>query len=409
MVSVIVPTYNRGYIIRRAIDSILKQTYKEYEIIVVDDGSTDNTAEIVKGYSSSRVKYIGYEVNRGANHARNVGMKAARGEYIAFLDSDNEWKEDFLETRVDVMEKDETLLMTFGRMELDYLSKRIIPQEEEGVLNEYEKLKRILLIKNVIDTNTVCIRRQCFRDVGGFDEQLPRLQDWDFFSRIIFYCEGNYRFIDDVRVKNYILNDSISNQQKRYWDARVYLFKKNIDRYRDYGIVRDIAQDIGRLLSGVPDDTKIKVVSDMVSCLSKEEVGVFALGVSEGKKAGYEKIVEKNQMILDLEKKWIECLIKGKKIANVYTDKNIAIYGFGMLGKLLYTQMTQEKIHVECIIDKYLCDEKNPLLTTSYPEEKHIDIVIVTPVLHYDEIAGDLRNKSNTTIISIADLIDAME
>ena len=92
-VSVIIPTYNRAHLVDRAIQSVLNQTYKDFELIIVDDGSTDNTEDIIKEFQKKdeRIKYIRHEENRGGSAARNTGIKAAKGEYIAFLDSDDEW------------------------------------------------------------------------------------------------------------------------------------------------------------------------------------------------------------------------------------------------------------------------------------------------------------------------------
>jgi len=90
-VSVIIPTYNRAHLVGRAIRSVLNQTYQDFEIIVVDDCSTDNTEEIVKGFNDHRIRYMRHDRNRGGSAARNTGIKASQGKYIAFLDSDDEW------------------------------------------------------------------------------------------------------------------------------------------------------------------------------------------------------------------------------------------------------------------------------------------------------------------------------
>jgi glycosyltransferase involved in cell wall biosynthesis len=97
-ISVIVPTYNRERFIIKAIDSILNQTYKDYEIIVVDDGSTDETKKALQAYS--QIKYI-FQDNGGVSSARNTGIMAAKGEWVAFLDSDDEWTEDYLSVQME--------------------------------------------------------------------------------------------------------------------------------------------------------------------------------------------------------------------------------------------------------------------------------------------------------------------
>jgi len=92
-VSVIIPTYNRAHLVGRSIQSVINQTYQDFEIIVVDDGSTDNTEDIIKEFQKKdkRIKHIKHNKNKGGSAARNTGIRAARGEYIAFLDSDDEW------------------------------------------------------------------------------------------------------------------------------------------------------------------------------------------------------------------------------------------------------------------------------------------------------------------------------
>ena len=91
VVSVVIPTYNRACLLGRAIQCVLNQSFQDIEVIVVDDASQDNSADIVNSLDDSRIKYLRHEKNRGGSSARNTGIKAARGEYIAFLDDDDEW------------------------------------------------------------------------------------------------------------------------------------------------------------------------------------------------------------------------------------------------------------------------------------------------------------------------------
>lgn len=103
-VSVVIPTYNRAELLSRAIDSVLAQTYDDFELLVVDDGSTDDTEAVVTAYDDDRVRYLAHETNRGANPARNTGIEAAEGEFVAFLDSDDEWRPRKLEAQLDRLE-----------------------------------------------------------------------------------------------------------------------------------------------------------------------------------------------------------------------------------------------------------------------------------------------------------------
>ncbi|MGC8603005.1 MAG: glycosyltransferase family 2 protein, partial [Desulfomonilaceae bacterium] len=109
LVSVIIPTYNRAHLIERAVNSVLEQTYDKLEIIVVDDGSTDNTGNVLSQLQDgdSRVRYIRHETNKGSQSARNTGIRNARGDYVAFLDSDDEWLPYKLEKQIPLFQNTE--------------------------------------------------------------------------------------------------------------------------------------------------------------------------------------------------------------------------------------------------------------------------------------------------------------
>lgn len=106
-VSIIIPTYNRSKTIKRSINSVLYQTYDDFEIIVIDDGSSDGTDKVIKEFNDSRIKYVRHELNRGASAARNTGIKLSRGKYIAFQDSDDVWVPDKLEKQMNVFKSSE--------------------------------------------------------------------------------------------------------------------------------------------------------------------------------------------------------------------------------------------------------------------------------------------------------------
>src|SRR5688500_9781977 len=102
IVSVVIPTYNRAHLIRRAIDSVVAQTFADWELIVVDDASKDDAEGVVRSYGDSRMRYVRHDVNKGASAARNTGLYAAHGEFVAFLDSDDEWLPEKLASQVEL-------------------------------------------------------------------------------------------------------------------------------------------------------------------------------------------------------------------------------------------------------------------------------------------------------------------
>jgi len=203
-VSVIIPTYNRASLIARAVNSVLSQTYKDFEIIIVDDGSTDGTEEMIKKFTDPRILYIHHEENRGSATARNTGLRVARGEYIAFQDSDDEWLPEKLERQLQILESSPRkvgLVYTdmwriAGGRKLYWRSPTVSP----------ERLPCRLM---GIGIQTAVIRKECFNKVGMFDEALHRFIDLEFFIRL----SKHYYFyhLKEALVNYYLINKSISD------------------------------------------------------------------------------------------------------------------------------------------------------------------------------------------------------
>src|SRR3989339_407607 len=115
-ISVIIPTYNRANVIGRAIKSVLGQSFEDFELVIVDDGSRDNTAEVIEHFRDRRIRYIKHKDNQGQNFALNTGVMAAMGRYVSFLDSDDEWREDMLEKVYNKFSSDPELGCVYARI-----------------------------------------------------------------------------------------------------------------------------------------------------------------------------------------------------------------------------------------------------------------------------------------------------
>lgn len=184
-VSVIIPTYNRVHLVGRAIKSVLNQTYQDFEIIVVDDASTDNTEGVVKALGDSRIRYIQHEQNRGGSAARNTGIKAAHGEYIAFLDSDDRFEPMKIAAQIDVFNRSED-----ENMVLVYTGCRSVELRSDKVRGLTRPRKRgnihkdILLANCVGTTSSILVKAGIIREIGGFDESLAANQDWELYFRL---------------------------------------------------------------------------------------------------------------------------------------------------------------------------------------------------------------------------------
>lgn len=179
-VSVVIPTYNRGWILREAVDSVLAQEYPAYEVIVVDDGSTDDTSSILRDYGN-RIRVVRQE-NRGVSTARNRGVCEATGNLIAFLDSDDLWLPGKLETQVDFFRTHTEVLICQTEETWVRNGRRVNPK------NRHKKPSGDIFEPSLelclVSPSAVMLRRELFEEMGGFDETLPACEDYDLWLRI---------------------------------------------------------------------------------------------------------------------------------------------------------------------------------------------------------------------------------
>ncbi|MPZ76518.1 MAG: glycosyltransferase [Deltaproteobacteria bacterium] len=191
-VSVVIPTCNRAHFLHAAIESVLKQTFQDFEVIVVDDASTDETADVVRGFSDARIRYLRHETNKGQGATRNDGIKQAAGDYVALLDDDDEWLAEKLGRQVALLENSSPNvgLIYSGFCQIDASTKRVvghvIPEKRGQAIED-------LRLKNWIGTcSTVLVRRVCFEKVGLFDEKLASAADYDMWIRVAKNYEIDY-------------------------------------------------------------------------------------------------------------------------------------------------------------------------------------------------------------------------
>ena len=180
-VSVIIPTYNRLPMVKEAVDSVLAQNFEDVELIVVDDGSTDGTAEEIERYGG-RVKLLQIPQNRGVSVARNRGILQARGKYIAFLDSDDLWVKGKLRTQVAFMEDNPQYPLCYTDEIWIRRGKRVNPRLRHAKYSGWIFEKCLPLC--IISPSSALIKRTLFSKVGLFDEVLPVCEDYDLWLRI---------------------------------------------------------------------------------------------------------------------------------------------------------------------------------------------------------------------------------
>ncbi|HJV27117.1 MAG TPA: glycosyltransferase family 2 protein [Aromatoleum sp.] len=183
LVSVVIPTYNRGHTIRACIESVLAQTLQNFEIVVVDDASGDDTCARVAAIGDPRIRYVAHPQNRGGAAARNTGVRVATGDYIAFLDSDDTWAPRKLERQIAWLgecgpEYGVAYTWFIGRDQAGHEVSR-----SDHTLNG--SVSDSLLVSNFVGTfSSIVVRRDLFEEVGGLDEKLQSCQDWDLSIRL---------------------------------------------------------------------------------------------------------------------------------------------------------------------------------------------------------------------------------
>ncbi|MBT0666929.1 glycosyltransferase family 2 protein [Novosphingobium profundi] len=215
IVSVIIPTYNRASTIAAAVESILGQTCAQIEVIVVDDGSQDDTARVMAALTDPRLRYVALPRNAGACAARNHGIELARADILAFQDSDDVWHPTKLERQLAVLGAARDRVIYCGFMRCEDGVAAYTPHS--GIAPRRGRIVAPLLEGNFVSTQTLLVPRACLDAVGGFHETLGRLQDWELAIRL----SGLYEFdlVDEPLVHAYMTPGNISSNLKAYVDA----------------------------------------------------------------------------------------------------------------------------------------------------------------------------------------------
>lgn len=228
-ISVIIPTHNRADLLKAAIQSVLDQTYTDFELLVCDDASNDHTQDTVAGFSDPRIVYRRYERNSGVIELRNNAVNSSSGEYIAFLDDDDEWLPEKLEKQVSVLDRSspETGAVFTGAIFLDTKLGReriVIPRHRGNIFKE-------LLFNDFIVTSSLLVKKICFQKAGLFDHGFKSASDFDMWIRISELFE--FDCIEEPLVKYRVHQNSISNNNLNVIRGIERLIAKHKDSFNN--------------------------------------------------------------------------------------------------------------------------------------------------------------------------------
>ncbi|NPA66187.1 MAG: glycosyltransferase family 2 protein [Epsilonproteobacteria bacterium] len=248
-ISVIIPTYNRYTMLKRAIKSVYAQSFQPFEVIVVDDGSTDDTKKIQKEFPD--IIYI-YQTNKGVSSARNKGIKEAQGEWIAFLDDDDEWEKEKLSFQMEFHRCNPEVLVS-------YTDEKWIKNSNEILIpKKYHKPKQNGFCDHVsycnIAPSSVICHKTVFEKVGFFDEDLSVCEDYDLWLRIL--REFSFGYVDKKLIKKYAGHKDqlgFSEALDRY---RVKALQKHIDCKYNVEVAKELLKKYDILIRGAKKQGK---------------------------------------------------------------------------------------------------------------------------------------------------------
>lgn len=324
LVSAIIPTYNREKTICRAIDSVLNQTYKNIEIIIVDDGSTDDTLKLLKKYGSS-IKVVN-QCHKGANAARNRGIKEAKGEYIAFLDSDDEWLPQKTHMQLDYLEK-KGKQVCFCPYKLVADKIQIIPGNYADVDIYENDINLVLSRGNVIGTPTLIMKKSILDDVGLFNESMQRLQDYELCIRIAKKYEIGY--VSQILVNAYRMQKSISNN----FELAIMSYGQIIKMHSDF-------IDMDKIVLGIIESyekcSSVKINGEMIDYIS-EKAGILKNDIINLVLSRYQKMnCQKTDYINSMNEHVFDLFMKRNK------GKEFAVFGIGRIADKVYQKLFDE-------------------------------------------------------------------
>ena len=215
LVSIITPTYNRADFIEQAVNSVLAQTYASFELLIVDDGSTDNTRDLLKpALADSRVRYFRQQ-NQGQSVARNLALSEAKGDLVCFLDSDNYWPAEKLEHQVSLFRQHPDYDVIYG--DIIVIDEKGQEVSRKNMRRYSGHIARYMICDNCVSMNTAMARRRCFDELGAMSGKRRVADDYDLWLR--FSARFRFLYVPEFLAYYRVMDDQISSDKTRRFDS----------------------------------------------------------------------------------------------------------------------------------------------------------------------------------------------
>lgn len=390
LISVIIPTYNREKTIIKAVESVINQTYDNIEVIVIDDGSTDNTSEKMKEINDARVHYYKMKKNMGPSEARNKGVEMAEGEYIAFQDSDDVWKCDKLEKELQKFEEDENI----GLCYCSFLHHRgemskCIPDNKLDISLLEGDIYLSLLEGNKIGTPTMLMKKEVFEKVGQFDVKLKAYEDWDLALRV----SKDYKiaYVSEPLVDVYFSNNSVNNNYVNLANGCMEIINKNYRYVDDKKYFKEIIKMMFLNMAYGNVDLVSQLVPDIISTqleydLLKESFDIIKI---------WKRKYDVSMWLENNENYW----------RNI--EGGISIYGIGDIGKKLIKCLMSNGKKIDKLIDRNRVEieDMRAISLDEFLENNCSEVCIITVQDDKGMLVDKIEKGFKGTIINLYDFI----
>lgn len=281
MISIIMCTYNREKFLPRAINSVIAQTYQDWELIIVDDGSTDHTKEVVLSYTDPRIRYERQEKNRFYCYAANYGLKKCRGDYVAFQNSDDEWLPDKLEKQMKFMKEHpeagacftEVILVDNDGVDISDQCIEVKRLFENHYTEQKDWMRYFLYYGNCVCHPSALVKREVMDQVGGFNLMYCQLADFDLWVRIVteypiyVLAEKLIRFRWDVSHKEQV-SSATEKHTVRSFNEQMQIRRQLVERLTDEQLVKFFSKDFKNPSSGTHLELEFERAFLLMHCVA---------------------------------------------------------------------------------------------------------------------------------------------
>lgn len=407
-ISVIVTTRNRKYEVKRALDSIYAQTVQPLEVIVIDDGSTDGSMEHIESLAYENLHYIFQQVEgkHSQGHSRNMGIRTAKGEYVAFLDSDSIWYPTKLEVFADKLDKSETkpdVICSRYKRHVKFGCKELPVKLDLECRVEEE-----ILLHNIADVSATVFRKKYLEGIGLFDEDMVTNTGWELLLRGVRQRETNVIRVDDVLSESWTMYDGATEKKDVELKERLQLFSKYLDEIDE----NDHIWDYYRLYlederMGISEE---KLDAELIrACGDNPERIAKLLWNQKLESEKWKTQVYRKNSFYQLMRNWMQLKLNGGSIEKRLMEAgyySVAIYGVGNHGRMLYEDLRDTKISVKYFIDQQKKEGLGEVPVYSLEKElPDVDAIIITPYLEFASIQQMLQDKTRSKMIPLNALV----